>query len=70
MKPDFREVASVIGGALVNALLWFWLLPVTPAAIISAITSIGFALAMARWFEGLEKERGTLSATSDQQEDT
>lgn len=67
-KPDRFEYLTVTGGAILNILLWFWLLPATAGAIVAAVTSIGFALAMAEWFDGHDKRRAKIKDTSDQQE--
>lgn len=61
----WMEWAIVIIGSVSNILLWFWLLPVTPAAIIAAATSTAFALIMADWFDNLDKKRATIVDTSD-----
>lgn len=60
------EYATVIGGAIVNVLLWFVLLPVMAAAVVAGITSIVFALAIAGWFNVLDRRRDTIEDTSDQ----
>lgn len=68
MRTDWYELFVVVVGAIANGLFWLLLLPMPAGAILATITSTGFALAMAGWFNHLEIRRDTLSVTSHQQE--